>query len=139
MTSKSCLNCTYLCHVRNGDIVSWTKDTRDGKTEYPGLNSKCFCDEWTRKQNSDLVRDIRYMADFSVSEKGITVEGANGRPICISSYCCKLHHPFDANSSKPLETIRQEEQQRKNNIRYWITTAIAIIAIIIFLISLWKS
>ncbi len=132
MTKKYCINCTFLCHHENGSPVSCTENIRNGKTKYPGIGLDCFRDEWRRKKDSDLARYMRYITYFSVPKKGIVVEGANGRPIYMSSYYCKLHHPFDAASSKPLETIKEEEDERrkekKEDRKFWIKTVVAIIA-----------
>ncbi len=143
MTEKACLNCTFLYHVRNGDIVSWTKDNRDGKTsQWLAIGAKCFCRQWEKRHDAsgmDAAISLMKITGIDDNSRYRLVEDANGKWLDLSSHSCKLHHTFDANSSKALETIWQEEEQKKNDKKYWITTAIAIIAIIISLISLWKS
>ncbi len=139
MTSKSCLNCTFLCHHENGSPVSWTKDNRDGKTsQWLAIGAKCFCRQWEKRHDAsgmDAAISLMKITGIDDNSRFRRVEDANGKWLDLSSHSCELHHPFDAASSKPLETIKEEEDERrkekKEDRKFWIKTVVAIIATII--------
>ncbi len=128
MTKKYCINCTFLYHHENGSPVSCTENDRSSKnSEWQGIGVGCFHKQWMTNWADDLIRYMKYKKNPPDSGFPFVMD-RNGNQLNLSSYSCKLHHPFDVNSSKPLERVWQEEQCWIRQRNFWLTWGVVLVS-----------
>ena len=136
MTHKSCLTCAY-----NAGGKKELDEVYSDKI-WCGYTAKCQRQMWITQYEGAgyLVKSIDELKQEFPEDFGLTkVPLSEGQWCDLAKYKCHHYYPEKERGTMTREKCWEDHQQRKQDLRFWVPILISGSAILIAIISLWRS